>query len=76
VIFELFYDEVMEGPIESKPLEIAPSGHLYFEITDSEHLRKYGNPGFEMRVLARLLMPESLPARYDEYVYRCREEKP
>jgi hypothetical protein len=71
VIFELFYDEVMEGPIESKPLvETAPSGHLYFEITDAEHLRKYGTPGLEMRVLARLLTPESRPAGYDEYVYR------
>lgn len=69
---ELFYDDVMEGPIEAKMLAIHPDGRIDFEVTDVEHKKLYSFGG-QMMVRARLLMPGSIPARHDEYVCRAKE---
>jgi hypothetical protein len=70
--FELFYDEMMEGPIEAKLTFLHPDGSANFVITDKVHVEVYGSGNNQPMLVsrARLITKESRTARRDEYVYK------
>lgn len=73
--YELYYDEMMEGPVRAHLVKVYGDATADFEVLDDEHKQKYWNhQGMMIVHHARLMEEGGKRARRDEYVYKIAKE--
>lgn len=74
--YELYYDDVMEGPVRSHLIRVYGDATADFEVLDDEHKQKYwDHQGMMIVHHARLMEEGGKRARHDEYVYKIVKER-